>query len=40
MKEKLRKLVEEIDDIRNSAHEMHVSGFLNLNLFYMMCQNS
>lgn len=27
MKEKLRKLVEEIDDIRNSAHEMHVSGF-------------
>lgn len=27
MKDKLRKLVEKIDDIRSSAHEMHVSGF-------------
>lgn len=27
MRDKLRKLVEKIDDIRSSAHEMHVSGF-------------
>lgn len=39
MKDKFKKLVEEIEDIRNLAHEIHVEGFLNRISFYMMSQN-
>ena len=39
MKEKFLALVSQIEDIRKTAHEEHVKGFLNQILLFMMYQN-